>query len=698
MTLLRQLAQAHCIGVDYHAFDGQRREVSDETLRAILAAMGVDAGDEQAQAAALRAAEEAPWRQTLPPCVVSHDGQDKHLPVHVPHGSDVFVHITRHGSGERRSLVQADHWVDPREVDGQLIGRATFVIPAGLPLGWYDVTATTRDGTARALLAVTPERAQRGLAAADGADQPRSWGGQLQLYACTSRRSWGMGDFADLATLAQQLAADGADFLLINPVHAANTFPQVTASPYSPTSRRFVDPLYLRPEACPEYRVLTEEARATVDALGASARQLNEAELIDRDAVWRLKRAALQTLYRHGMNRSRRRELDLFIDEQGQALADFTAWSVNQAAQHGTAAEGGDGPLLEPDFHAWLQYSCRQQLAEAQRNALASGMRLGIVHDLAVGVDQRSADADLLQATLVKNIHVGAPPDMFNQLGQDWGQPPWHPEELVAAGYKPFWDVIRSAIIDAGGLRIDHILGLFRLWWIPAGLPPSEGAYVYYDHEALIGLCLLAAAESDAVLIGEDLGTFEPWVADYLGTRGLLGTTIYFFEQDGGRPRDTMGYRAGALASITTHDLPPAAGYLTAEHVSLRDRLGLLTTDPGAELDALAGQIAGLVEHLQGIDALPAEYEFDATDAASVEALVLACHQDLNRAPSRLLGVSLVDMVGQRVVQNQPGTSWEYPNWCVPLADAAGRRVPIEQLPEQPSYQHLVSVFAAQRT
>ncbi len=695
MTLLRQLAQAHHIGTDYQAFDGQRREVSDATLVSILTAMGIDVSDEQAQAAALRDAEEAPWRRTLPHCVVTHDGQDKQLPVHVPHGTDVFVHITHQDTGVRRSLAQADHWVDPREVAGEFIGRATFVIPAGLPLGWYDIVATTRDGIARALLAVTPHHARREGAGTAGAAQPRSWGGQLQLYACTSTRSWGIGDFADLATLARQLAEDGADFVLINPVHAANYFPQVTASPYSPTSRRFVDPMYLRPEACPEYQQLTDEARATVDALAAQARQLNEAELIDRDAVWRLKLSALQTLYRHGMTRGSRRELDRFIADQADALADFAAWSVEQAREHGIDADGADALLLEPDFHAWLQHNCRQQLAEAQRSAREHGMGVGVVHDLAVGVDQRSADADLLRTTLVKDVHVGAPPDMFNQLGQDWGQPPWHPEELVVAGYKPFWDVMRSAIVDAGGLRIDHILGLFRLWWIPEGQPPSEGAYVYYDHEALIGLCLLAAAESDAVLIGEDLGTFEPWVADYLGSRGLLGTTIYFFEQDAGRPRDTAGYRAGALASITTHDLPPAAGYLTAEHVSLRDRLGLLTTDPGAELDALAAQIAGLVEHLQGIGALPARYQFDATDAASVEELVAACHQDLSRAPSRLLGVSLVDLVGQRVVQNQPGTSWEYPNWCVPLADATGRRVPLERLREQPSYQRLVAVFGS---
>ena len=695
MTLLRQLAQAHRIGLEYTAFDGQTREVSDASLRAILTAMDVDVSDEQAQAAALKAVEEAPWRRTLPHCVVTHDGQEKYLPVHVPHGSEVFVQLIHQSTGERKSLAQADHWVDPREIDGQLIGQATFVIPAGLALGWYEVVATTLDGTVRTPLAVTPQHARRDLSDPVSEAKAHRWGAQLQLYACTSAQSWGLGDFADLATLAEQLAADSADFVLINPVHAANYFPQVTASPYSPTSRRFVDALYLRPQRCPEYGQLPDEVKASIDTLAEQARRLNDAELIDRDAVWQLKRRALQLLFQEGMSPSRRWQLDEFLTEQGEALVEFAAWSVNQARHHGVTADSDDRLLLEPDFHAWLQLSCREQLAQAQRSALMAGMQVGIVHDLAVGVDQRSADADLLEHSLVKGVHVGAPPDMFNQLGQDWGQPPWHPEELVAAGYKPFWDVIRSAIVDAGGLRIDHILGLFRLWWIPEGQPPSEGAYVHYDHEALIGLCLLAAAESDAVLIGEDLGTFEPWVAGYLGSRGLLGTTIYFFEQDVGQPRDTAGYRAGALASITTHDLPPAAGYLTAEHVSLRNRLGLLTTEPGVELDGLAAQISGLVGHLQGIGALAPDYEFDATDTASVEALVVACHQDLLRAPSRMLGVSLVDMVGQRVVQNQPGTSWQYPNWCVPLADGSGRRIPIEQLRDQPTYQRLVEVFAA---
>ncbi|MFC0583032.1 4-alpha-glucanotransferase [Micrococcoides hystricis] len=690
MTLLRQLAQAHAIGTDYVAFDGQPRDISDESLMAILAAMGVDASDEQAQQHALQQAEAAPWRRTVPGCTVAHQGEEKQVLVHVPHGSHVSVDVVHRQTGQRTPLEQLDHWVDPKQLDDELIGRATFAIPAGLALGWYDLRAHTVNGTVTGTVAITPQYARRRENAEGGAQQ--FWGGQVQLYATTSESSWGTGDFADLTLLAQELAKDGADFVLINPVHAANHYPQVTASPYSPTSRRFVDPMYLRPQACPEYTQLTPAARARVDALAAQAQQLNELELLDRDRAWALKSAALQLLYTEGMTRSRKHELETFQTVGGTELADFTAWFAEQAANHGA---GTDEPtLLETDYHAWLQLNCREQLAQAQQQAQAAGMDLGVVHDLAVGVDSRSADADLLAAALVKGIHVGAPPDMFNQLGQDWGQPPWHPEELAAQGYKPFWDVIRSSIRDAGGLRIDHILGLFRLWWIPEGQLPGAGAYVYYDHEALIGLALLAAHESDAMLIGEDLGTFEPWVADYLASRGLLGTTIYFFEQDQGWPRDAAGYRTGALASVTTHDLPPAAGYLSGEHIRLRERLELLTTDASVEYDGLAAQRDGLIKNAQERGFLLEDYVFDADDEQSVQELMVACHRDMLRAPSQLLGVSVVDMVGQRIVQNQPGTSWQYPNWCVPVADAAGRRVPVERLRSQPQYQELMKVFA----
>ena len=241
----------------------------------------------------------------------------------------------------------------------------------------------------------------------------------------------------------------------------------------------------------------------------------------------------------------------------------------------------------EIDFHRWLQWQLDEQLTIAQAHALASGMALGIMHDLAVGVHPNGADAWALQDVLALGVSAGAPPDAFNQQGQDWSQPPWRPDALAEQEYRPFRSLVSAVLRHAGGVRIDHIIGLFRLWWIPRGAKPTDGTYVYYDHEAMVGILALEAHRAGALVVGEDLGTVEPWVRDYLRERGVFGTSILWFEMDhagDGRPVPAERWREYCLSSVTTHDLPPTAGYLAGEHVRLRDRLGLLTRSFDEEL------------------------------------------------------------------------------------------------------------------
>jgi len=300
-------------------------------------------------------------------------------------------------------------------------------------------------------------------------------------------------------------------------------------------------------------------------------------------------------------------------------------------------------------------------------------MALGIMHDLAVGVHPEGADAWALRDVLATGASVGAPPDMYNQQGQDWSQPPWHPEGLARAAYRPYRDMLRTVLRHAGAIRIDHVIGLFRLWWVPLGNSAKDGAYVRYDHDALVGILALEAHRAGAVVIGEDLGTVEPWVRDYLAERGILGTSVLWFEQEhDSRPRPPEAYRELVLATVTTHDLPPTAGYLAGEHVTLRNRLGLLSK-PVAEVRAQAE-----VERNHMLDALRERglLGHDASEREVVEAL----HRWVAATPSVLLGVSLVDAVGERRAQNQPGTDREYPNWKVPLADGTGGLVLIEDL------------------
>ena len=402
--------------------------------------------------------------------------------------------------------------------------------------------------------------------------------------------SWGVGDLADLATLARWSADQGAGFVLVNPLHAAEPVAPIEPSPYLPTTRRFANPAYLRVEDTDEYAAAPAAVRAQVDTIGIAARLLNGEDCLDRDTAWETKRAALELLF---AATSRPPEFEAWRAAQGDGLERFATWCA-LADEHGTASADWPADLdaAEPaavaayadanadrlTFHCWLQWQMALQLAAAQRTALQAGMALGVVHDLAVGVHPEGADAWGLRHALATGVSVGAPPDRFNQVGQNWSQPPWHPDRLAELGYAPFRDMVRALLQDAGGLRIDHVIGLFRLWWIPDGMSAVEGAYVRYDHEALIGILVLEAARAGAVVIGEDLGVVEPAARDYLRERGLLGTSILWFEWgEDGRLLAPEDYRRLCLATVTTHDLPPTAGYLDLAHVDLRERLGLLT-------------------------------------------------------------------------------------------------------------------------
>ncbi len=252
-------------------------------------------------------------------------------------------------------------------------------------------------------------------------------------------------------------------------------------------------------------------------------------------------------------------------------------------------------------------------------------MRLGVVHDLAVGVDLSSADAWTLRDVLAPGISVGAPPDMYNQQGQDWNQPPWHPSRLAEAGYAPFRNMLSTVLRHAGGIRVDHVLGLFRLWWVPAGNSPRDGAYVTYDHDALIGILALEAQRAGAVVIGEDLGTFEPWVRDYLAARGILGTSILWFENDGDSPLPPERYRTQALASVNTHDLPPTAGYLAGDHVALRSRLGLLERSEAEERAEHVATLEKMMGLLRERGLLPDARNWKRTGAAARNAPSRRC-------------------------------------------------------------------------
>lgn len=695
---LLALAGRYGVVPDYWGFDGSHRQVSEGTLVAVLSALGVDASTPERVEIALVNAEDEVWRRMLPPVVVVRAGAGGSVPVHVDDGApaDGWLELDPEEGGGRRDLAHLDVYVPPRTVDGRLVGRATLELPADLPLGWHTLVAQSGTAVARCTVVVTPAH----LELPAGLDERRALGLMAQLYSVRSAQSWGIGDLADLRDLAWLGARRAsADFVLVNPLHAAEPVAPMTPSPYLPSSRRFVNPVYLRVEDIPETAYLPTAERTLVEWQAEEARPLSDDPgPLDRDAVWAAKKVALEVVFAAPRSAPRQARFDAFRAEQGQGLEDFATWCAltehfggERWPQecHDRASEAVRALRTEladrVTFHCWLQWVADEQLAAAQRAAVEGGMRLGIMHDLAVGVHPEGADAWAMSDVLAHGVAVGAPPDMYNQQGQDWSQPPWRPDALARVAYAPYRDMLRTVLRHAGAIRIDHIIGLFRLWWIPEGRGAQAGAYVRYDHEALIGILCLEAQRAGAVVIGEDLGTFEPWVRDYLVDRGILGTSVLWFEREGDDFRPPEHYRRLALATVTTHDLPPTAGYLAGEHVELRERLGLLT-EPVEKVRSDAWEERRQLLDLLGRRGLVGA---DPSERQVVEAM----HRLLLASPAVLVGVSLPDAVGERRAQNQPGTDTEYPNWKVPLADAAQRLVTLDELFDHPRLRSLVAAL-----
>ncbi|MGH9077448.1 MAG: 4-alpha-glucanotransferase [Acidimicrobiales bacterium] len=487
------------------------------------------------------------------------------------------------------------------------------------------------------------------------------WGWAAQLYAARSRSSWGIGDLADLAELARWSASLGATMALVSPLHAAAPGVPQEPSPYLPCSRCFPSPLYLRVED-----VAGSGEVAEVAAAAAAGRALNETRHIDRDRVWALKVAALEAVFAR-FEASGGAGLDDFVAGGGAALQGFCTWCA-LAERYGRPWQGWPESLRRPDgagvgpfaasgagrrrirFFAWLQWHLDRQLA-------AAAAPLSLVADLAIGVDAGGADSWLWQDSFAPGMRVGAPPDDYNTRGQDWGLPPFDPWRLRAGAYEPFVQTIRGGLRHAGGLRVDHVMGLFRLWWIPEGRPASEGAYVEYPASDLLDIVALEAQRAGAYVVGEDLGTVEDSVRAELAERGVLSYRLLWFE-----PQRPPLWPVQALGAVTTHDLPTVAGAWTGSDLEAQRALGLAPNEEGSaamrqRLEQWAGTSAG----------------------AGVEVAVERAYALLATAPCAVLSATLEDACGVAERPNMPGTTGEWPNWSLALPR------PLEDIEDLPS-------------
>lgn len=526
----------------------------------------------------------------------------------------------------------------------------------------------------------------------------RCWGITCQLYGLRSERNWGIGDFDDLARLAEIVAALGGDFLGVNPLHALYPADPERCSPYSPSSRRFLNILYIAPDIEPEF-AQTEPPR--LDALRNS-------ELVGYGNVARTKLAALEAMFQAFEARAchdRRRAFEAFRSRAGAALERhclFEALHDHFAAEPWwdwpepfRRADSDEVARFRNDhagriaFFAWLQWLADRQLKLAQTRARESGMRVGLYLDMAVGVAPDGAMAWADPKLMVRGAHIGAPPDAFNAQGQDWGLIPPRPTVLIERRLEPFRDDLRASMHNAGAVRLDHAMALQRLFWIPAGAPATDGAYVRYPLAAMLAAIAEESQAWDCLVVAEALGTVPEGFWALLADKELQSYRVLFFERldDGGfRPPD--GYPARALGCVSTHDLPTLLGWWIGRDIDWRQAAGFITSDEAQaeRRDRVHGREAlwhALVS--QGlVPRGPAPSDLD-TDA------VMSVHRYVAMSPVRLMGVQLEDAAGETEQPNMPGASEPHPNWRRKLS------VGLESLAGHPPFRALCAAMAAER-
>lgn len=684
---IHRLSQLAGLYDGFHDVTGKHHSTSPETRRALLAAMGFGQDDlALGTTLAMLATEER--ERIIPPVLVvrGEDALEVAVRLAVAKNQPVRWTLAFEGGGERTGQQL------PTELRAtEHAGVRVFAIAGPMPHGYHELTVRAGEGVARALVIAAPSRAYGWASGAAG----RVMGFTVQLYALRSARNFGVGDFTDLAQLVRRAAAVGADFVGVNPLHAGFAANPGQVSPYSPSNRALLNTLYIDPDAVPELGMSAAAmALRTARAFEAELSALRALELVDAPAVARVKGLLLRAchaVFREEvlpLGNDRAGKFERFQRSQGATLrrhAVFEALHEHFARERAGVYGFWDWPpdYREPEspavrafaethrdevgYHEYLQFLAAEQLAAAQEVASAAGMRIGLYTDLAVGAERGGSEVWSNQDIYAAAASVGCPPDPFSAVGQNWGLPPAKPLALRAARYQPFINVVRALMRGAGAVRLDHVMALHRLFWIPPGLDARSGAYVAYPAAELMAILALESERARCMVIGEDLGTVPVEVGTLLEKNGLLSYKVFLFENGAdGRPKHPLAYDARALVVATTHDLPTLRGYWAGRDLALREAFGRFDSAEAkasewahrgwykqAVLDALAEQ--GL---------LPAETSRDAGQVHDLgPALVAAIYTWIARTPCRLLGVQLEDVVGALEQTNVPGTVDEHPNW-----------------------------------
>ncbi|MEO8079908.1 MAG: malto-oligosyltrehalose synthase, partial [Caldimonas sp.] len=721
---LERLCGQYGIATEYDDIWGVRHGVPDENLTALLAALdvSVDAGDAASLAAAERAATAARWARPLPwvaalPAGATGWSMALRLPAST---AGLSWAVVEEGGERHRGEVDAAALPPSAEIEieGVRFREVTWAPALTLPAGYHRLSIDGLPG--ETLLIAAPERCHMPpLLAAGG----RVWGPSVQLYALRSERNWGIGDFGDLGRLVEYAAERGAGIVGLNPLHALFAHNPAHASPYSPSSRQRLNVLYLDVERVDEFRDC-EVAQRRVRSAEFQSRlaRLRETELVDYVGVAAAKLEILELLHAHF--RAHREADDdhravafaAFEERGGAALRAHALFEAIQAHLHAADASIWGWPVWPEHwrdpaapvvaefarehadrvgFHAWLQWQAERQLAEISERCRSRGLAVGLYLDLAVSVDRAGSDTWANQALFALGASVGAPPDEFNPNGQGWGLPPLRPDALRAQGYRFFIETLRSAMRDAGAVRIDHVMGLMRLFWIPPDKAARDGAYVHYALDEMLAIVALESERNRCMVIGEDLGTVADEMRAALARRDILSYRLLYFERgEGGEFKAPDTYPRDALVAVSTHDLATLAGWWHGRDLRLRLDLGLFPSREIYERQVIdrAQERVRLLLALQHAGLLPPGSTVDRSGTqAFTPALVEAIHAFVASAPSRVMIVQLEDALGVAEQANMPGTTHEHANWQRKLPQS------LEQIATNERVRRLAARLAAIR-
>jgi 4-alpha-glucanotransferase len=652
---LHQLARKAAVAVDWTDANGRDQRVTDEVLRKVLAGLGHPAETDQDIEDSLADLTKAQDGSHLPPLLTADHGQSLDLARYFKPNAECQVHLE-----------------DGATLNLRLDGQAA--LPGMIPVGYQDVRIDGRHFT----VAVAPPRCYNVADAIGSEAAARAWGLGAQLYSLRREGDGGFGDTQALEVLARAAGERGADALAISPMHAMSSSNTGQYSPYSPSSRLFLNSLYAAPGM-----ILGERAvRMAIEEAGLAAQlqHLEALPLIDWPAAATAKYTLLRALFdafsrgEHPLNN----DFTSFRHAGGEALENHCRFEALQAhhAQAGESLDWRQWPAkwhdprgmavaafarehsAEVGFHAFCQWLADRSLERAQAAARSAGMGIGLIADLAVGADGAGSQAWSFQDELLSELTVGAPPDILNRSGQGWGISAFSPEGLVRNGFRAFIGMLRANFAHAGGLRIDHVMGLQRLWIIPANSPPNEGAYLYFPIDDMLRLLTLESHRHQAIVLGEDLGTVPDGLREKMAARHMLGMRVLLFEQNDGQFTPAKDWPDNALATSTTHDLPTLNGWFRARDIDWNQKLELIKPDIEHQWRQGREQERRALKQL-----LTGETGSVSTDAEEVSVLIDASIRLLGHTQAPLVLLPLDDALGIEEQANLPGTVDTHPNW-----------------------------------